>query len=641
MVQFAWPHVKTFLVLIQARKLSISVLRNRGIWIFGLSVLLMACSQVGKVSTTSPIQPEASSNRKIQTGHYSKKFSISAANPLATQAGYDILKKGGSAVDAVIATQMVLGLVEPQSSGLGGGSFLVYFDGNSIRSFDGRETAPELADPNLFLNSKEEAIKFIDAVTSGRSVGVPGTLNVLALVHKEYGKLPWESLFTPAINLATNGFLVSERMQILLKKDKYLKNDPVAETYFFDESGKPWKKGHLLKNPEYAAVLRLISKHGSKALMSGEIAQAIVNKVQNQLTSPGLLSLHDLENYQAKERPPLCFNYSVNQQLPITRKSEFYKICGMGPPSSGTLAVGQILNILNKITTSAIPLKSNNVGLEISPDWIHLYIQASKLSFADRAKYLADPDFVSAPLGNWESLLDNKYLTKRSALIDLSSGAKDMKKVYPGKPGEVELPLAQMLEQPEHGTSHISIVDAYGHALSMTSTIENAWGSKMMVNRGKGLKGGFLLNNELTDFSFKPKDNQGHVVANRVEGGKRPRSSMSPLLVFNGLTGELVLVTGSPGGAFIIHFTAKTLYGLLNWRLNVQQAINLPNFGSLGGETFLENNYFSQTTLSNLIARGHNVKEIELTSGIQAIQKTKEGWFGGADSRREGLVLGD
>jgi gamma-glutamyltranspeptidase/glutathione hydrolase len=375
--------------------------------------------------------------------------------------------------------------------------------------------------------------------------------------------------------------------------------------------------------------------------MEGDVAQAVVNKVQGHATHPGQLSLHDLASYEAKKRPPLCFDYTAQAPQATRTRVQDYRICGMPPPSSGTLAIAQILGILNNTPAASLATAQTPDGLLPAADWLHLYTEASRLAFADRAQYVADPDFATAPAGDWLSLLAPDYLARRSQLIDTSPHAQSMKTARPGVPGALKTSFAPMPEQPEYGTSHISIVDAWGNALAMTSTIEDGWGARLMVNRGVGLVGGFLLNNELTDFSFAPTDAAGTPIANRVQAGKRPRSSMAPLLVFDKASGELVMSTGSPGGALIIHYTAKTLYGVLNWGLNTQQAINLPNFGSLNGPTLLEERRFPATTIEALKARGHEVREINMTSGLQAIQRSPSGWFGGADPRREGVVMGD
>jgi len=599
------------------------------------------CASQGHFNYIIPDQPEGASGYSEKPGWTTSKFAVAAANPLATNAGYQVLKAGGSAVDAAIAVQMVLALVEPQSSGIGGGAFLVHYNGKDTEAFDGRETAPAAATETLFIGLDGKPVPFIEGVVGGRSVGTPGTVRMLEMAHQQYGKLPWAKLFEPAIALAEGGFRVSERMSTLLASERHLKKDPVAAAYFYDAAGKAWPAGHLLKNPELGAVLRRIASGGAKALMEGDIAQAMVNKVQQHPTHPGQLSLSDLAHYQAKKRTPLCFDYTAQTPRPEKPERKDYRICGMPPPSSGTIAIAQILGILNNTAAANLAPESALPGVIPSADWLHLYTEASRLAFADRAQYLADPDFVSAPAGDWMSLLAPDYLARRSKLIASGAGASSMKTAQPGTPTGVKTSFAPSLEQPEYGTSHISIVDAWGNALAMTSTIEDAWGARQMVNRGAGLSGGFLLNNELTDFSFTPTDATGTPIANRVQGGKRPRSSMAPILVFDKATGQFVMSGGSPGGALIIHFTAKTLYGVLNWGLNTQEAINLPNFASLNGPTLLEEKRFPPATIEALKARGHEVREVNMTSGLQAIQRTPTGFFGGADPRREGVVIGD
>lgn len=598
------------------------------------ALLAASCTSPVEFKYTIPSQPEGASGYSDKPGWATTKFAVAAANPLAANAGYQILKSGGSAVDAAIAVQMVLALVEPQSSGIGGGAFLIHYNGQVTEAFDGRETAPAAATQSLFMGADGKPVPFIDGVVGGRSVGTPGTVRMLELAHQQHGKLPWAALFEPAITLAEGGFKVSARMHTLLAADQHLKKDPVAAGYFFDSNGHAWPVGHNLKNPELGAVLRGIAGGGANALMEGEMAQAIVAKVQNHATYPGQLSLNDLSQYKARKTDPLCFDYAT------PRKD--YRICGMPPPSSGTLAIGQILGLLNNTAAGTMPLDTTpGDGAVPSANWLHLYTEASRLAFADRALYIADPDFVKAPAGNWMSLLDPAYLRERSQRIGTGPQAPSMKTAQPGTPAGVKTSFAPSPDQPEYGTSHISIVDAQGNALAMTTTIEDAWGARQMVNRGQGLAGGFLLNNELTDFSFAPTDANGTPIANRVEPGKRPRSSMSPILVFDKSDGQLVMSAGSPGGALIIHYTAKSLYAMLNWGLNAQDAINLPNFASLNGPTLLEEGRFPALTVDALKSRGHEVREISMTSGLQAIERTPTGFFGGADPRREGVVLGD
>lgn len=598
-----------------------------------LALLTTCATAVAEPSLVEPIQSEVASVYAEKPGWTHAKFAVAAANPLATQAGYQVLKEGGSATDAAIAVQMVLTLVEPQNSGIGGGAFLLHFDGRVVEAYDGRETAPAAADETLLLSANGKPLAFYDAVVGGRSVGTPGTVAMLEMVHKQHGKLPWARLFEPAIALATEGFKVSPRLNSLLGTDNYLKNDPVANAYFYKADGSPHEVGHLLRNPALAEVLKRIAQHGAKAMQEGEVAQAIVDKVQKHPSNPGLLSLADLANYKAIKRAPLCHDYRA--------RAHDFRVCGFPPPSSGAIAIGQILGLLNHTNAAYLALDH---GLP-SADWLHLYTEASRLAFADRAQYLADPDFVPPPAGNWMSLLDPVYLTGRAQLISQAPGAMSMKTAKPGSPGDIQTSYAPMAEQVEYGTSHISIVDAWGNGIAMTTTIENGFGSRQMVSVNPALSGGFLLNNELTDFSFSPTDASGAPIANRVQPGKRPRSSMSPTLIFDKASGALVMSVGSPGGAQIIHFTAKTIYGVLNWGLLPQQAISLPNFGSLNGPTLLEEKRFPKTTVDTLNTRGHEVREVNMTSGLQAISRGQiQGvpmWLSGADPRREGIVMGE
>lgn len=599
-----------------------------------LTALLAGCgtptSPTAGLNYQIPAQPEGSSGYTEKPGWATEQFAVAAANPLATDAGYQVLKAGGSAIDAAIAVQMVLGLVEPQSSGIGGGAFLLHAAGSQVLAYDGRETAPAAATENLFLKADGQPMAFHDAVVGGRSVGTPGAVRMLELAHREHGKLPWASLLQPAIQLAEQGFKVSPRLHTLLRSEKFLPSDPVARAYFYGADGQPLPVGTLLKNPAYAQVLRAIAQHGSQALHEGPVAQAIVDKVRNHPTNPGVLSLQDLAGYQPKKRQALCHDWNLPASAPGgTARS--YTLCGFPPPSSGAIAVGQILGILGHTPAARMPLGSDGLP---SADWLHYYTEAARLAFADRALYVADPDFVQPPGGSWHTLLDNRYLQERARLI----GAQSMKVAKPGNPAQFKVGHAPMPEQIEYGTSHISIVDAFGNALAMTTTIEDQFGSRQMVQ-------GFLLNNELTDFSMAPRAADGQPIANRVQPGKRPRSSMAPTLVFDKATGQVIMSAGSPGGAQIIHYTAKTLQGVLGWGLTPQQAINLPNFSSLNGPTLLEAKRFPAATVQALQARGAEVKEQDLTSGLQAITRGeahgKRFWFGGADPRREGVVMGD
>jgi len=593
------------------------------------AVLVSACATAPPPRTFTyqapPAAVEAASGITDKPGWTTKTFAVAAANPLATDAGYQVLRAGGSAIDAAIAVQMVLALVEPQSSGIGGGAFLLHWDGQAVEAYDGRETAPAAADEELFLGADGKPLAFYDAVVGGRSVGVPGTVRMLEMAHRQHGKLPWAQVIQPAVTLAENGFKVGPRLNTLARGDAHLKKDPTAAAYFYKPDGDPRDVGFNLRNPELAAVLRRIASEGSRALHEGEIAQAIVDKVRKHPTNPGRMTLADLAGYQPKKREALCHDYAANGRE--------WRICGFPPPSSGAIAIGQILGILDRTEASTLKLQDGLPGA----DWLYLYTEAARLAFADRGQYVADPDFVQPPAGRWTSLLDPAYLAERAKLI----GPHSMKVAQPGNPGGVRASHAPMPEQVEYGTSHISIVDGWGNAIAMTTTIEDQFGARQMVTTNAARSGGFLLNNELTDFSFAPTDAQGAPIANRVQPGKRPRSSMAPTLVFDKATGQLVASAGSPGGALIIHFTAKTLYGVLNWGLNAQKAIDLPNFGSNNGPTLLEEKRFPAPTAEALRARGAEVREQAMTSGLQAITRIPGGWFGGADPRREGVVMGD
>ncbi|HZY19440.1 MAG TPA: gamma-glutamyltransferase family protein [Ramlibacter sp.] len=597
---------------------------NTAVRALALAAALAGCAAApgDSAGEPRPLQPEAAAGRTDQPGWAGRRFAVAAANPLAAEAGHRILVSGGSAIDAAVAVQMVLTLVEPQSSGIGGGAFLLHFDGQEVEAFDGRETAPAAADDKLFLGTDGRPLAFHEAVVGGRSVGVPGAVRMLEMAHRQHGKLPWATLFQPAIMLAERGFQVSPRLNALLTSDAHLRKDPAAAAYFFQADGQPHAVGTVLRNPELAAVLRRIAAEGSAALHEGEIAQAIVDKVHAHRSNPGKLSLADLAGYRAKKRDPICHDERVDGRV--------FRICGFPPPGSGAIAIGQILGILARTDAASLPLAKGVPGA----DWLHLYTEAARLALADRAQYIGDPDFVQPPGGRWSSLLDPAYLAQRARLI----GPRSMKVAQPGMPAGARAVLAPMPAQPESGTSHISIVDAQGRTVAMTTTIEDQFGSRQMVK-------GFLLNNQLTDFSFTPADAQGRPVANRVQPGKRPRSSMAPTLVFDKASGQLVMSVGSPGGALIIHYTAKALYAVLHWGMTPQQAIDLPNFAAVNGPTVLEENRFPPATVDALRARGAEVREQAMTSGLQAITRGQAHgemfWFGGADPRREGVVRGD
>ena len=561
--------------------------------------------------------PEVGINYTDKAGWASKKFMVAAANPLAVEAGYAILKQGGSAIDAAIATQLVLTLVEPQSSGIGGGAFLVHYDGKDVQAFDGRETAPAKATETLFQKADGSPVSRTEGVVGGRSVGAPGVLRMLEMAHKEHGKLPWKTLFGPAIDLSERGFPVSERLNGMLNWDKHIRKDPVAAAYFYDQAGKPWPVGHLLKNPELADTLRAIASGGADAFYKGYIARDIAAKVAAHPTNPGLLSAADIAGYQAKLRTPVCNDYRS------------FTVCGMPPPSSGGIAVAQMLGILETRDMRALAPTDGKVGA----DAVHLFSEAGRLAYADRNRYAADTDFVPLPGRGIPSLLDKTYLAQRAALI----GEKSMGVAKAGKPPGMDVAWGTDNAIETASTSHLVVMDSSGAGLAMTTTVEDAFGSRQMVR-------GFLLNNQLTDFSFDSRDADGPV-ANRVEPGKRPRSAMSPTIVFDKKTRKLVLAVGSPGGPAIINYVAKVLVGTLDWGLNVQQAISLPNFGSRNGPTELEAGRFSPAVHDALKARGHQIRSYDMNSGLHGIQRLtihgQQFWFGGADPRREGVAKGD
>jgi len=571
----------------------------------GIGLLATASLPSSALSQFAP-SPETPTGRTPKSAGTATRDMVAAANPLAAQAGREILAAGGSAVDAAIAVQLVLNLVEPQSSGIGGGAFMVFWDGTTMTTLDGREKAPAAAKPDRFLGPDGKPMKFYDAVVGGRSVGVPGTVRLLETAHKNWGRLPWKDLFEPAIRLAENGFAISPRLNGLLTQEKYLQNDPLARAYFYEADGTPKAVGTVLKNPAFAQTLRTIAEKGADAFYTGEIAQDIVATVTGHASNPGDMTLDDLGSYRVEERAPVCGRYRT------------YRICGMGPPSSGQIAVQQIMSILETQDMAAL-----RPGVEAA----HWMAEAGRLAYADRALYIADPAFVSVPV---RGLTDPDYLKSRARLIDPN---RSMGKAQPGDPPFQKTFLWGASEGVELGTSHISIVDRNGNAVSMTTTIEDGFGARLMT------KSGFLLNNELTDFSFAPEES-GKPVANRVEGGKRPRSSMAPTIVLDG-SDKLHAVVGSPGGSLIINYVAKTLVGLLDWKLDPQVAVDLPNFGSRNGPTELEAGTEAEAWKAALEAKGHEVRLIDQNSGIQAIVVTPSGLVGGADSRREGVAIGN
>jgi gamma-glutamyltranspeptidase/glutathione hydrolase len=629
--------------------------------------------------------PESASQtlqkNNVAHGKYSREV-IATANPIATQSGWTILSRGGNAVDAAVCIQMVLTLVEPQSSGIGGGGFLVLGKSalnwkdkkknqsshqhrtdtiskleDSIIVFDGRETAPSSATENLFLDASGIEVKPMDFKTaqlSSKSIGVPGVVAMLWKAHQKYGKLPWNAVIEPAIELAESGFPVSPRLHELLVLDKDLIKDKVARDYFFQPNLDPWPIGHILKNPELARVLKSIANEGANGLYLGKWAKSIVDTVNGDFDSK-YMNLNDLAGYRSIVRSPLCFDFTSNQNLQaVIKKSEeshSYKICGAPPPSSGTLAMAQIFGMLIHTPGDQLPF---------GPDWLHYYTEASRLAFADRDQYVGDLELnddthSQANYKLWQSLISPEYLNLRAKLIE------DSKMSTPkyGVPAELQasniaLLNAPMPDQPEHGTTHMSIVDRYGNSVAFTSTVESAFGAHKMVNANDGFKGGFLMNSELTDFSFLSHDSQGKPIINSVQAGKRPRSSMTPTLVFEipssnktksttlGSQPNFKASLGSPGGAAIIHFTTQTLWAMLKWDLSPQEAINLPHFAIIKptGNLYLEKDAFDDIWTQSLLGRQQTYVMTPLTSGIQAIEAVNKGFIAGADNRREGTVIG-
>jgi len=550
-------------------------------------------------------EPEAATGTAEKALLRGKTQMVVAAHPLAAEAGRAILRAGGTAMDAAIAAQMMLNLVEPQSSGIGGGAFLLYWDAEAqtLTAYDGRETAPSAATPERFLDEDGALLDFGDASTGGLAVGVPGLVRMLEMAHSAHGRLDWAVLFDPAIGAAENGFEVTARLNGLLQRGAD-RLGPRARGYFLDDDGDPHSPGHVLRNPELAETFRQIASGGADAFYSEPIASDIVETVRGAQRNPGDITLADLADYRAKARAPVCGPYRA------------YRVCGMPPPTSGGLTVLQVLMMLERFDLGDEPLNARA---------LHVIAEAQRLAYADRGKYMADADFVDVPKG----LIDRNYLRARSELI---SPNRAMDRAEPGDPpGSAGVfGDGESAEQP--GTSHVSIIDAEGNVVSMTSSIERAFGSGLMVR-------GFLLNNQLTDFSFRPADSDGRPIANRVEAGKRPRSSMSPTVAF--VDGRPAIVTGSPGGSRIILYTLKSLIAVIDWDLNAQEAVSLPNFGSRGGPLALEGGHDWSTQAQTLQGLGHEIRGTAMTSGIHMIVAREGLLEGGADPRRDGVALAD
>lgn len=553
-------------------------------------------------------QPERTVARAVGASSVAAEHMVAAAHPKAAGAGAEVLARGGSAADAAVAVQLMLNLVEPQSSGVGGGAFALYWDASekTLTTFDGRETAPMAADETYWFGPDGEPVEWWDAVVGGRSAGVPGTLKLLETMHGRYGREPWADLIQPTIEAAEAGFEISPRLAGLIAsaQERELDRFPATKAYFFDESGAPKAEGTVLKNPEFAETLRLIAERGATPFYEGEIAKDIVEAVRTEI-NPGILTEEDLASYEVIEREPVCFDYRV------------WEVCGMGPPTSGGLTMGQIFLMLEPFE------EFPELGPGIAAD--HLFVEAAKLAYADRGLYMADSDYVDMP----EGLLDEEYLARRSELIDPDAV---MVEAEAGEPPWEETRLwAPDGEVERPGTSHFSIVDSHGDMLSMTTTIETGFGSRVMAR-------GFLLNNELTDFS-RAAEEDGRKIANRVEGGKRPRSSMSPTIVLR--DGTPMLLNGSPGGSRIINYVARSTLAMLDWGMDPQAAVSLGHVVNRNGPTDLEENTEAAERAEEMRALGHEVNVRDLNSGLHAVLIEDGKLYGGADPRREGVALGE
>jgi len=604
---------------------------------------------VGSGLPGDPAAPEPASGYRVgKTAVYAKNYMVSTANPLASRAGCDVLKQGGTAADAAVAVQMVLGLVEPQSSGLGGGAFMLHYDAatRKVQAYDGRETAPAAATQNYLRwvsDTDRTQPQPGGARASGRSIGTPGAVRMLEMAQRDHGKLAWKDLFPSAVKLATDGFPISGRMAGAISGSaSSLARDAEAAAYFLNADGSPKPLGTVIRNPAYATTLTTLANGGANAFYTGPVAQGIVDKIK--VTSggnpavtitPGLTELSDLANYQAKRRNPVCTTYRD------------YWVCGMSPPSSGGIAVASALGILENFDLAAQkPTAIDLEGGKPTVMGVHLISEAERLAYADRDKYVADTDFVPLPGGTWNTMLNKPYLRSRA---DLISPSRSMGTATAGVLGTNPQGVSLIDEK---GTTHFTIVDRQGNVVVMTTTVEASLGSFHMTQ-------GFVLNNQLTDFSATPTDSTGAPVANRVEPGKRPRSSMAPTLVFkkaaDGGMGDFVMGTGSPGGGTIIQYVVKTVVGALDWGLDAQQATSLIDFGasnsattSVGGEhpnVDTANGGANDPLVTGLRALGHTVSTSAQSSGTSTIMRVQRNGAsvlqGGADPRREGVVLGD
>ncbi|MBO0881521.1 MAG: gamma-glutamyltransferase family protein [Mycobacterium sp.] len=570
--------------------------------------------------------------RSVRTAHYV----VATANPIASRAACEVLRKGGSAADALVTAQAVLGLVEPQSSGIGGGGFLLFYDAASgdVQAYDGKEVAPAAATENYlrWISDTERTKPQPDARASGRSIGVPGILRLLQQAHGAHGKIAWADLLAPAVKLADDGFDISPRLAAAIAAAApHLRLDPTAAEYFLNPDGTPKAAGTHLNNPAYSKTLGAIASD-LQSFYTGDIARDIVAAAADTAggRTPSLLTLEDLAGYTVKQREPLCTRYRGKQ------------ICSMPPPSSGGIGVAAVLGMLEHFPMSDYkPMNIDLNGGKPTPMGVHLIAEAERLAYADRDKYIADTDYVPLPGGSPNTLLGSDYLAGRAALI---SGQRTM---GTAKPGDFGVPGLPTPPTPEHGTSQISVVDAQGNAASLTTTVQSAFGSFHMVD-------GFILNNQLIAFPANPVGPDGVPVANRLQPGKRPRSTMAPTLVFDqsgAARGPLDAVLGSAGGTVIIQFMVKTLVGMMDWGLDPQQAVSMVDFGAanspqtnIGGEHPIidtTDNGDHDPLVQDLRKLGHHVSLAAQSSGLTAVGRDSAGWLGGADPRREGLVAGD
>ncbi len=575
-------------------------------------VVLCALSPIYSVSAqeSRPMAPEESSGwREAGKTAYGSEFMAVTAHPDATRVAYNVLNAGGTAADAGIAAQMVLGLVEPQSSGIGGGAFILYYDAktNAVLSLDGRETAPANAGPHLFTRADGKAMGFYEAAHGGRAVGVPGLLRALEKLHAWQGKTPWAELFQPAITMARQGFTVSPRLhQSLVKESARFEADADTKIYFYPDFVTPLQQGAIKANPDYASTLNFIALNGAGSFYEGAPALNVIEKVRKQKNA-GLLSVEDMKDYEAKERRPLCPKYRG------------YRVCSMGQPSSGGLTLLNTLGILEHFDLR---------GMGDTPQSWHIITEASRLAFADRNHYMADPDFVKTPDA---LLLEAGYLKKRAKLIDINRPLLEPSHGVPAGWGERQA-MAQDDSMNPPGTTHMSIVDSDGNVLSMTSSIEHSFGARVMID-------GYLLNNQLTDFAFEPNDEEDNPKANRVEGGKRPRSSMSPTIIFDP-NGEPFMVIGSAGGSRIIGYVLQRIIAAIDWNVPIDKAVAAPHILHRGEKLELEASGVDRA--EGLKSYGHPVLVGEMNSGITAIQWLGNGqMMGTADPRRDGTAMGE